>query len=176
MCQLIRKHIPAAKIVIGGAAIREWNVMWVDKGWTDYYIFGDSERAIIALLAGNFNYQGINGATPVQIEELDELLVPDYSDINWRDYKKDHTKNPVFVTASRGCVKRCDFCDVPMIWPKYKFRSGAHVTNEILELSDRYQRRTIKFTDSLINGSMKAFRELLINIEQHNKNLKMYYL
>jgi radical SAM superfamily enzyme YgiQ (UPF0313 family) len=173
MCQLIRKHIPAAKIVIGGAAIREWNTSWVNKGWTDYYIFGDSERAIIELLAGNFNYPGINGATPVQIEDLDELLVPDYSDINWADYKEDHTKNPVFVTASRGCVKRCDFCDVPMIWPKYKFRSGAHVTNEILELFNRYQRQTIKFTDSLINGSMKAFRELLINIEQHNKNLKI---
>jgi radical SAM superfamily enzyme YgiQ (UPF0313 family) len=172
MCQLIREHIPSAKIVIGGAAIRDWNVIWINRGWTDYYIFGDSERAIIELLNGNTAYLGINGATPVQIEDLDELLVPDYSDINWADYKEDYTKNPIFVTASRGCVKRCDFCDVPAIWPKYKFRSGAHVTNEILELFNRYQRQTIKFTDSLINGSMKAFRELLTNIEEHNKNIK----
>jgi radical SAM superfamily enzyme YgiQ (UPF0313 family) len=172
MCQLIREHMPAAKIVIGGAATREWNIMWVDRGWADYFIFGDSERAIIELLNGNITYPGINSATPVQIENLDELLVPDYSDINWNDYKEDHTVKPVFVTASRGCVKRCDFCDVATIWPKYKFRSGEHVTNEILELANRYQRRTIKFTDSLINGSMKAFRELLTNIEQHNKNIK----
>jgi radical SAM superfamily enzyme YgiQ (UPF0313 family) len=108
----------------------------------------------------------------VQIENLDELLVPDYSDINWDDYKEDHTVNPVFVTASRGCVKRCDFCDVAAIWPKYKFRSGEHVTNEILELSARYQRQTIKFTDSLINGSMKAFRELLTNLAEHNKHIE----
>ena len=170
MCQLIREHIPTAKIIIGGAAIRHWNIMWINRGWADYYIFGDSERAIIELLNGNTTYPGINSATPVQIEDLDELLVPDYSDINWDDYKEDHTIKPVFVTASRGCVKRCDFCDVPMIWPKYKFRSGAHVTNEILELFNQYQRRTIKFTDSLINGSMRAFRELLTNIAEHNKN------
>lgn len=171
MCQLIREHIPAAKIVIGGAAIRDWNIMWVERGWTDYYIFGDSERAIIELLAGNVTYPGINSATPVQIENLDELLVPDYSDTDWTDYKADHTVNPVFVTASRGCVKRCDFCDVAAIWPTYKFRSGAHVTNEILELSRLYKRQTIKFTDSLINGSMRAFREILANLAEHNKNL-----
>ena len=170
MCQLIREHIPAAKIVIGGAAMREWNTLWVKNKWTDYYIFGDSERAIIELLDGNTTYPGINSATPVQIENLDELLMPDYSDINWDDYKEDHTVKPVFVTASRGCVKRCDFCDVAAIWPKYKFRSGAHVTNEILELSNKYQRKTIKFTDSLINGSMRAFRELLTNLATHNEN------
>jgi radical SAM superfamily enzyme YgiQ (UPF0313 family) len=170
MCQLIREHIPTAKIVLGGAAMREWNIMWINRGWADYYIFGDSERAIIELLNGNTTYTGINSVKPVQIEDLDELLVPDYSDINWDDYKEDHTVNPVFVTASRGCVKRCDFCDVPILWPKYKFRSGAHVTNEILELFNRYQRQTIKFTDSLINGSMRAFRELLTNITEHNTN------
>jgi radical SAM superfamily enzyme YgiQ (UPF0313 family) len=169
MCQLIREHIPACKIVIGGAAMRDWNDIWIKRRWADYYIFGDSERAIIELLEGNTTYPGINSSVSVQIDNLDELLVPDYSDINWDDYKKDHTKKPVFVTASRGCVKRCDFCDVAAIWPKYKFRSGAHVTNEIMELVNKYQRQTIKFTDSLINGSMKAFRELLTNLAEYNK-------
>tara|TARA_R110000868_G_scaffold1415_4_gene11071 strand:+ start:9668 stop:11212 length:1545 start_codon:yes stop_codon:yes gene_type:complete len=172
MCQLIREHIPQAKIVIGGGAVRDWNKIWIERGWIDYYIFGDSERAIIELLDGNINYPGINSAVPVQIDKLDELLVPDYSDITWSDYKSEgQARNPVFVTASRGCVKRCDFCDVPMLWPQYKFRSGAHVTDEIMTLYNLYDRKTIKFTDSLINGSMKAFRDLLSNLAQHNTTL-----
>jgi radical SAM superfamily enzyme YgiQ (UPF0313 family) len=96
------------------------------------------------------------------------LLIPNYDDIDWGRYKSLDFKT-IYITGSRGCVKRCTFCNVYEIWPEYKFRSAESITNEIVYLTKKYHRRTFKFTDSLINGSMKAYRQLLLNLIEHKK-------
>ena len=170
-CQLLREHLPNSKIIIGGGAIREWNNIWLERGWVDYYVYGDGEVTLIELLKGNTTHPGINSQNPYQTEDLSKLLVPNYDDIDWNSYAKDYSNRPVYITASRGCVKKCDFCDVPKLWPQYRFRSGISVFNEIMELKTKYNRKTFRFTDSLVNGSMKAFRELLTELSNHNMSL-----
>jgi hypothetical protein len=48
------------------------------------------------------------------------------------------------------------------------YRSGKSIANEIIEVKQKYNRTTFKFTDSLINGSMKAFREMLHILADYN--------
>lgn len=173
LSRLLRKADPWIKIVWGGAAINpNNNCEDLESNLLDYFILGDGEKNIVNLLQGNMT-KGINFEPPdgnwevtsAQLEDLSEMLVPDYSDIMWDLYE---TKNPsnafrkiAYVTGSRGCVKTCDFCSVREVWPVYRFRPALNIVAEIKELVYKYGRNTIEFTDSLINGSMREYRILL---------------
>ena len=172
MCELLREHAPQIKIVIGGAAVRKENQMWIDEGWVDYFIFGDGEFSIVELLKGNTQAPGVNSRYPHQVEDLNTILMPNYSDINWTHYEFEEQYAPIYVTGSRGCVKRCTFCDVPLLWPKYKWRSAEHLFSEVELLYHEHGRRMFRFTDSLINGSMSQFRIFLDMIKKFNSDKK----
>jgi len=143
--------------------------MWLDEGWIDYFIYGDGEFSIVELLKGNTGASGINSPFPHQVEDLNTILMPNYDDINWKHYEFDYQMAPIYVTGSRGCVKRCTFCDVPLLWPKYKWRSAEHLFREVELMYKKHGRRMFRFTDSLINGSMSQFRTFLKMIRKFNR-------
>ena len=70
------------------------------------------------------------------------------------------------ITGSRGCVRACTFCDIASMWPKYKYRSGQSIAKEIKTQVSRYNAKAFRFTDSLINGSMKAFRDMIHELSE----------
>lgn len=170
MCELLREHTPHIKIVIGGAAVRKENKVWVEQGLIDYYIYGDGEFSIVDLLKGNTQAPGVNSPFPHQVEDLNTILMPNYDDINWSQYEFEEQLAPIYVTGSRGCVKRCTFCDVPLLWPKYKWRSAEHLFSEVELMYHKHNRRMFRFTDSLINGSMSQFRTFLTMIREFNRD------
>lgn len=167
---LIREHIPKAKIIWGGPYIQnDWCNILIEDKVIDFYIKGDAEVSLVKLLQGEFEYPGINGSEPIQMTDLDSLLVPDYDDINWDMYNHNPRKT-VYITGSRGCVKKCTFCDVANIWPKYTYRSGEKVVNEIKILRQKYGRKYFKFTDSLINGGMKILDKILSSLIEYRND------
>lgn len=171
LSQLIRYHLPNTKIVWGGAEVaRGRTYKYFEKGLIDHWISGDGEIPIVKLLNGEMEHDGIDDRPPYQMLNLNDVLVPNYDDIQWNEYPFINQPNPAYITGSRGCVKRCDFCNVYTIWPTYVFRSGEHIANEIIQVKQKYNRTTFKFTDSLINGSMKAFREMLHILSEYNSS------
>lgn len=169
LSRLIREHLPNTKIVWGGAEVTRGRTMqYFEAGLIDHWIGGDGEIPIVELLKGNLDSDGIDNRPPTQMINLDDVLVPNYDDIIWEEYPHVEQPKPAYITGSRGCVKRCDFCNVYEIWPQYVFRSGTHIANEIIQVKQKYDRTTFKFTDSLINGSMKAFREMLKVLADYN--------
>lgn len=125
----------------------------------DYYIHGDGEVAIMELLKGNLDYPGINGNPPTQIKDLVALPYPDYHGIEPKNYL--YTYEPgIYITASRGCVRNCTFCNVPQIWPKFQARTADDVIAEIIRGKKEFGTNVFHFTDSLLNGNMKTWREI----------------
>ncbi len=169
LSELIRIHIPKAKIVWGGGQVSGSTRPFRNSGLIDHYIAGDSEFALVELLKGNTEYAGINSGQGIQIKDLNSVMLPNYDDINWDLYGFLDYNRPAYITGSRGCVKRCTFCNVYDIWPEYKFRSAKSIVSEITYVREKYRRITFRFTDSLINGSMKAFREMLHALKEHRK-------
>jgi radical SAM superfamily enzyme YgiQ (UPF0313 family) len=136
-------------------------------GLVDYFIQGDGEEAFVELLKGNETYPGINGQPPKQIENLNTLPLPDYTGIEPVNYF--YTYEPgIYITASRGCVRNCSFCNVPELWPKFKNRTADNVIQEIVNGKKKFGVNLFHFTDSLLNGNMKVWRE----INSHLKELK----
>ena len=114
-------------------------------------IYGEGEYALLEFLNGNMDYPGVN-SDPIQIENLDELPPPDYGDIK---------AQMVGLTGSRGCVRKCKFCNVPLLWKKYRYVDGEILAkNAITVLSKNTHTNHVMFSDSLINGSEKQFRKM----------------
>ena len=179
----IKKVSPNQKVVIGGpgAELYKHNKSLIIP---DQIIQGDADEAIVSLLKEEQMSEEY-----YYLSNLDNLPCPDYSDVTWNDYC---APRKLYITGSRGCVRRCTFCDVKYIWPKYKYRPGRQIAEEMIKLyvehgkainfnfdhsptggpSKNISNSYFEFTDSLINGSLKAFRELCVEMKKVNLKLR----
>jgi len=168
--QLVKEQLPHIKILWGGPQIEFGIDKFVELGYLDHYIFGDAEKSLVEFLKGNFDYIGIDSVEKInQLHDLNSMKFPNYDDIDWNEYYDPEGELTTYITGSRGCVKRCTFCNVHKLWPDFRFRSGENIANEMIYIKERYNRNIFKFTDSLINGSMKAFRELCQVLSDYKK-------
>lgn len=95
--------------------------------------------------------------------------VPNYDDYKINEYVwNDGPALP--ITGSRGCVRKCTFCDIHGQFGKFTVKSGEDIANEIIKLNKKYDVNTFEFTDSLVNGSLKSFQEWLKIVAVHNDN------
>ena len=160
---LIKVRRPDIPIFMGGAGLNTDNNFGpycMEQKIMDCWIRGEGELSVPAYLRGDMNYPGLNGIPPKQIDKIDDLEFPDYSDYELASYTNKKGLVALPITGSRGCVRACTFCDIASMWPKYKYRSGPSIAKEIKTQVKRYGAKAFRFTDSLINGSMKAFRNM----------------
>jgi len=135
----------------------------LSAGIVDSFIDGDAEQEIINLLTNSS--PRLSG----KIETLDLETVPpsDYDDFDLEKYE--YVNEPTLsITGSKGCVRQCTFCDIPVLWPKFKYRSGAHIATEMISLNKRYNVNKFYMSDSLVNGSLVAFKDFLYTMADYN--------
>jgi|688.fasta_scaffold192074_1 hypothetical protein len=126
----------------------------------DFLVLGDGENAILDVLASR----------ELESEYTSNQFVnsiPDFS-----DYKLDRYlfQNDITlpIMGSKGCVRDCDFCDVKYQFGKFRHRSGKDIFEEIIALSKKYNIYKFHFTDNLVNGGLKPFKEFLYLLAEHN--------
>lgn len=173
--EYLKRKRPRQKIILGGAGTSP--AYEPLRKQVDYYVEGEAEDVIVKILQSTPPpLAGVNGVPPVQSDDLDLLPWPDYSDFPLEEYQNRGKK--LRITGSRGCTRRCNFCNVYKIWPKYRYRSGKSLAAEILHqhLSLPTRPDHFIFTDSLINGKIQALREMcdeLIRFQaSHGLNIK----
>tara|TARA_R110001592_G_scaffold166087_1_gene400928 strand:+ start:1646 stop:3217 length:1572 start_codon:yes stop_codon:yes gene_type:complete len=186
--KILRKKIKC-KIFIGGHGIDSWPgtlparsntkkyktiaTYLKDENLIDHFIVGEGEDSILELLSGHTEYPGIDGNAPVPVKSLDNIPLPNYRDVNPQDYY--YTSEPgVFITASKGCVRKCTFCNVPELWPIYTLRNTDNLVAEIKHNVDELGVRYHMFTDELCNGSMKHWREFNRKVVELKKTDSKY--
>ena len=182
LCMSIKK-ISNCKIVLGGMGITDDANMFAAnlkfQGLCDEYILGDGEDALVNLL-NNQSSSEFN-----RIQDLDQYPFPIWDDYDLDQYKTSKIKQNELrvrgksiwqgygnawyrsdeiltlpIVGSRGCVRKCSFCDIPTLWPKYQTRSAQNIADEIIKSYEEYGVQRFHFTDSLINGNLKNFRKL----------------
>ena len=172
----IKEENPNIKILIGGPGIKFAGRLKRVLPYIDDYISGDAELSVVEYLKGNFNYPGINSLEHDNNFSRKNTPIPDYDDID----KSLYTNNdPVYqLVGSRGCVRKCAFCNVPAVWKKFIFKGGKQNAEEMLYLNRKYGATNFHFTDSLINGNYKEFMimlEELANYKSKNKDCKFVF-
>jgi radical SAM superfamily enzyme YgiQ (UPF0313 family) len=143
----------------------------LDSELADCILIGEGDYALARIVKNNLS--GVVTEPQLSNELFEQIPIPDYSDYNFTFYPETKLtywspKNnnmqasglTFLITASRGCVRDCSFCDVGKIWERYRFRSGASVAKEIIELHQKHSVRFFSFTDSLMNGGLKPFYEM----------------
>jgi len=174
LATLIKAREPNIGIFMGGAGLNTDNNFGpycMEQGIMDCWIRGEGELSVPAYLKGDINHPGINGKPPKQIDEINDLEFPDYSDYELASYTNKKGLVALPITGSRGCVRACTFCDIASMWPKYKYRSGHSIAKEIKTQVARYDAGAFRFTDSLINGSMKAFRDMTNELSEYRMSM-----
>ena len=107
--------------MLGGQGVNDVTLVEKDQNFgttmkqqnlCDLVITGEGEQIIKEILAGKTSGPGINNNNPVQVDNLDALPYPNYSfyDLDRYDYLSKNKE--VFIVGSRGCVRRCTYCDV----------------------------------------------------------------
>jgi len=161
---------PDVKIVVGGAGIATdflFSETLHKEHIIDAYIRGEGELSLIQLLNGDLVCPGINGIPPQQIDDINSLAYPVYDDYILSDYTNRKGLVALPITGSRGCVRSCTFCDIASMWPKYRYRDGKNIANEIQHQVEKHNVKAFRFTDSLINGSLKAFKDMIKRLAQY---------
>lgn len=160
---ILRKHT-TAKIVIGGAGLiytsnvgnlLSFGEKLKQQNVIDEFITGEAEQSIPMYLTvgqgpgiGNYNFK--------QIDNLDDQPWPDYTHYNLGNYNYLGLQE-LAIIGSRGCVRSCTFCDVAKLSPKYRYRSGQNIADEIIHHYETHGITRFYFADSLVNGSFKNF-------------------
>lgn len=187
---MVRESGYQGSIMAGGPGIGPVNFETVSngrrlaqKGLLDFYCLGEGDRLLPLYLMGDIQQLGLNSSRSLsdtwvpQIDDLDQAyLVPSYKKIETSFYKNlEAKKDTVYsLSTSRGCVRRCKFCDVGKSWPKFRFRSGENVAQEVLQHHVDIGAVHFTIVDSLINGSLKTFKdfnECMIKLKKQHDTL-----
>ena len=173
LAQHLKKLNPEIKIIFGGQGLSTQGIQssdaWAKEckqlGLIDHYIISEGEQALVNLLKHGKG-KGIDNTDWEQKLDIDNIPYPNYENYNLEKYDN----KTLMITGSRGCVRRCTFCDIHKHWKRFVFRSGQSIANEMIYQSKKYQTYQFNFTDSLINGSMKAYRDFISVLSKHNNS------
>lgn len=167
-----------AKIVIGGQGmIKSENTSFnenpyfakelLSQGLIDYYIQGEAEKALLALLAGNTDYPGINSDAFAERSEMNTVPAYDFSDHNIAEYHSGYPDGQLPLESSRGCIRSCSFCDWPVYAGGFRSKPGDQLFEECISYYNKHNTVNYYFNDSLINGNLKNFRQFNRRLVQH---------
>ena len=170
LCQRLRKEISDIKIVLGGKGLNvyshiamhpyitetektlKFDKIMAEKNLADYFIIGDAEDAIIDLLSGKLDDRpNLLSNWFVPLKDNLEYPFANFDDYELKKYfgKKDEVQIPII--SSKGCVRRCDFCDVPSQFKKFQSKNGKRMAEELLFLSQKYNATKFTMADSIAN-------------------------
>jgi hypothetical protein len=170
MTAMITEHCKSktkAKIVIGGPGVHTKGKVLLDQGHVDFWVAGEGEVALKNLFDGKFDVPGVNGRAPEQIMDIEDLPLPNYDFFDLPRYDWLLDSPDVFIYGSRGCVRSCTFCDIASYWPKFRYRTGQSVADEMIMNYEKHGIKNFYFADSLLNGNLKEFRVFLDRLSRY---------
>lgn len=179
-----RKLLPDLKMIIGGphvSGVRQW--VLEDSPELDYGVYGEGERAFLALL-DHFEGKGtplssvpnliyreggqihVNCAAPeLTSAELDQLPYAAYDLLPEFDFRSRFGPKAMVIT-SRGCYFRCKFCYPEFIGEGVRSHSPKYVIGWIRMLREQYGLKYLQVLDALFPPKRKWLDEFLDLWEQ----------
>lgn len=163
--ELLNRAETGAKIIVGGGGLTQPEEL---REYFDHYVQGEGELSFEKVLLNDLPFAGVDSKQTAMID-MKDLPLPNFDGIDLSTYPRNNpNKIMIAIETSRGCVRNCSFCDVRAMYPKYRTKTGQQIMDEIKFLADTYNVRDFTFNDSLINGSLKQFREFIRLLAEYN--------
>ena len=98
-----------------------------------------------------------------RLQNIDQIPFPTYKGFDMDSYTDNRF---VSILGSRGCIRKCSFCNDTVMWGKpFRMRSAENVVGEMEYCVEKHDKQIFKFNDLILNGSisfLNRFSELLI--------------
>jgi radical SAM superfamily enzyme YgiQ (UPF0313 family) len=127
---------------------------------------GEADVAFANLINQKDELIGVNTHEVNNLEDFKHVPTPNFDLFDLDSYRYNN-KRLIGIEGSRGCVKRCTFCDIQNFWGRFKYKDGKLLAEELLMLQEKYNIDHFWFNDSLINGSLKAFRDFITHLAKN---------
>tara|TARA_R110000796_G_scaffold181749_1_gene298336 strand:+ start:115 stop:1737 length:1623 start_codon:yes stop_codon:yes gene_type:complete len=159
VCTALKIKNPDVKILIGGpeATASHYDANhklkeMIKMNIVDAIVFGEGDITVAevceTICKEEYDYKSIDGLYYLGedgevkntkwrdfIKDLDNVAIPDYSDIDFSLYQQPE----IPIVLSRGCNYSCNYCGVKLYWKKasdFRKRSPQNILEEILYLDE----------------------------------------
>jgi radical SAM superfamily enzyme YgiQ (UPF0313 family) len=143
-----------------------------EKNLIDHWIRGEAETTIPEIIKGNYDVLGIDTDSLANRSEVKEHAYMDFDDFDINKYQSGYDNGVLPLETSRGCLRKCVFCDIPNMQGGFRFKTGQQLASEMIHYYEKYNVRHYFFHDALCNGSPKDFRifnqKLIDYYEKHD--------
>ena len=139
----------------------------------NYIFVGESEDNLINLLEDMPDTLPMNeviGTTNSRLK-LEQYPYADYTDYDIKNY----TDHGVCIETSRGCIAQCSFCTETYFW-KFRSLDPIRVVDEMEYYAKTYKVRRFWFVDSLANGNLKNFEQIIDLLLERKLGVKWHCL
>jgi len=187
--KIVKKYNPNSKILLGGPGISYRNKKECQNYFKNYkkenlfddFLYGEVDFTIVDYLLGKKNLPNLNKF----VNDKKSLIqfsntIPDYTDFNLNFYPKKHLNTEefalgpnkwIYITGSKGCVRKCTFCDVKTYFGTYKTKTGYDIAKEMIHQHKMLKIDKFRFTDSLLNGNLKVLESMCETLLQYPHRL-----
>ena len=197
LARRIKAAFPHITIVFGGANWEGEMGLELHRqfGFVDYVCSGESENSFPSLVrmvlegdAGKSvpglvmrrNGESISTGPALNVRNMDELPIPDYSDY-FRDLYQSGTSSQVLPNllfeSSRGCwwgaKHHCTFCGLNGGSMAFRSKSSQRALSEIYTLADRWNLEVIEAVDNILD--MSYFQKFLPELAKSGRDLRIFY-
>jgi len=164
LAKFLKENSCKAKIILGGPHMSADNTLVERYPYFDIGIGGEGEitlpKVVKDLINGNEVKGFIRGQTPLN---LDTLPFPARNIVDYEAYfKRGSWASAIFAT--RGCPYHCNFCSIPAIDKKVRFRSPQLIAEEIKECVNLTGRKAVIFCDDALTIDKKFVYSLCEHI------------
>ncbi len=174
LAEKLKARAPKCRIVFGGAQCLRENMAFefLENPAVDAVALAEADLSFPAFLralapggdlpatAGMLvkrNGAVVDGGDPEVPQDLDALPFLDFSSFDLGEYGSEN----LFLTTTRGCVRKCSFCTHIVGQKVFRTMSAARTVAEIRHQMKLYPKRnTVEFTDSLVNGNVRRLAEM----------------
>ena len=173
LAALLKQHYPDIKILIGGPGLEtlssgnNFPENMKKSGYVDHYFVGDANDTFVNyFLTGET--KGFDNVVLKQSANRTHWITPNFDDYNFINYNL----LSLPVVDSRGCVQKCEFCDVVAFWTKFQNLTADEIFDTMLALSKKYNIFRFQLASSICNGNLKEFSNLMKLIADYNDSVE----
>lgn len=164
LAKFLKENNCKTKIILGGPHLSADPKLIERFPYFDAAIIGESEttfpKVAKDLLSGKIMGTAVKGETPMN---LDALPFPARQIVDHSIYiKRGYWANGIFAT--RGCPYHCNFCSIPAIDKRVRFRSPDSIVEEMKQCSRLTNIRFFNFSDDALTINRKFVYSLCEHI------------
>ncbi len=193
ICAAIDKAKDRPFVVLGGYGPTPEPAFYISETGADAAVMGEGEVPFLNLLRalerreplkgiGGLAYRDgddiiVNGREE-PIKDLDDIPFPYYENLpmeyylNGKALGRSATDRMIYVTASRGCNYKCNFCQ--RLEKGIRFRSAGNIVEEMQKYKKEYGVTFVQFVDELFMFSKKRVFELTEAFIKADLNIKYF--